>query len=264
MTQTQRTSIALLITLAAAPAWAAGPYQVYRIASPDAALSAPTPAFTVLSAGTVADPTLADGTSAYYFVRDGSGASLDLAMGMDRQAGTVLITFQGTGTLREDAVGSLMDLFGPAGVLATMEGLAPAGSPLADALEQARQDGLNALDDLAQGTGAFDDNAVKTWLDFCLRALDEAAASPSPFTAQQIRDLQDRILEVARALVTYRLELAIAQCGVCTVNGSPVCQAVKRLDDGNRLRTAGADPFRVMDAYGASINFSLQAMDACF
>ncbi|HEX5044197.1 MAG TPA: hypothetical protein VFV75_14910 [Candidatus Polarisedimenticolaceae bacterium] len=261
---TRRTSMALLITLAAAPAWAAGPYQVYRVASADAALSAPTPAFTVMSAGTVADPTLANGTNAFYFVRDGSGASLDLTMGMDRLAGTVLITFQGTGTLRDDAVGSLMDLFGPAGVLATMVGQAPPDSPLAAALELARQDGLAALDDLATNTPDRDDNAVKTWLDFCLRALENAAASPSPFTEQQILDLQDRILEIARALVTYRLELAIAQCGVCTVSGSPVCQAVKRLDDGNRLRTAGADPFRVMDAYGASINFSLQAMDACF
>jgi hypothetical protein len=257
--------MALLITLAAAPAWAAGPYQVYRVASPDAALSAPTPAFTVVSAGTVADPTLVSGTDAYYFVRDGSGASLDLTMGMDRLAGSVLITFQGTGTLRDDAIGSLMDLFGPAGVLVTMEGQAPAGSPLADALAQALQDGLAALDDLATNTPDRDDNAVKTWLDFCLRALDEAAASPSPFTAQQIRDLQDRILEVARALVTYRLELAIGHCGVCNGDlGTPVCQAVRRLDDGNRLRTDGADPFRVMDAYGASINFSLQAMDACF
>ena len=62
-----------------------------------------------------------------------------------------------------------------------------------------------------------------------------------------------------------RVELAIGQCGVCSGNGNTmVCQAVRRLNDGNTLRTAGADPFRVMDAYGAAINFALQAMDACF
>jgi len=261
----KRSGLALLLTLtAAAPAGAAGPYQVYRVGAPSAALSAPAPLFTVLSAGTVADPSLTSGADAYYFVRDGSGASLDLTMGMDRVAGSVLVTFQGTGTLREDAIGSLTDLFGPAGILATMAAQAPAGSPLSNALNDARQDGLSALDDLAAGTGDRDDNAVKTWLDFCLRALDTAAASPSPFTAQQIKDLQDRILEIARALVTYRLELAIHQCGVCSTPGSPVCQAVNRLDNGNALRVSGADPFRVMDAYGASINFSLQAMDSCF
>src|SRR4029078_833368 len=124
---------------AAAPTWAAGPYRVYRVGSPAAALSAPTPLVTVMGAGTVADPPLASGTDAYYFVRDASGASLDLSMGMDRLAGSVLITFQGTGTLRDDAVGSLTDLFGPAGVLATMAAQAPPGSPLANTLNQARQ-----------------------------------------------------------------------------------------------------------------------------
>jgi len=261
----KRSGLALLLTLtAAAPTWAAGPYRVYRVGSPAAALSAPTPLVTVMGAGTVADPTLASGTDAYYFVRDASGASLDLSMGMDRLAGSVLITFQGTGTLRDDAVGSLTDLFGPAGVLATMAAQAPPGSPLANTLNQARQDGLAALDDLAANSGDRDDNAVKTWLDFCLRTLEDAAASPAPFTAQQIRDLEDQILEIARALVTYRLELAIGQCGVCSTPGSPVCLAVNRLDNGNALRVSGADPFRVMDAYGASINFSLQAMDSCF
>src|SRR5678815_291473 len=205
-----------------------------------------------------------DGIDAYYFVRDGSGASLDLSMGLDRAAGKVLVSFQGTGTLRDDAIGSLQDLFGPAGVLATMAGQVP-GSPLAALLEQARQDGLNALDDLATNTPDRDDNAVKTWLDFCLRVLDDAAEDPAPYSAQQIRDIQELILEATRAIVTYRLELAIAQCGVCNGDlGTPVCQAVRKLDDATELRLQGGDIFRVMDAYGASINFSLQAMEACF
>src|SRR4029450_12605918 len=158
-----------------------------------------------MSPGTVSDPTLNNGVDAYYFVRDGLGASLDLSMGLDRATGTVQITFQGTGTLRDDAIGSMYDLFGPAGVLATMAGQVP-GTPLANTLESARQDGLAALDDVLADSGDRDDNAIKTWLDFCLRTLATAADSPSPYTSQQILDLQEQIVDIARAIVTYRLE----------------------------------------------------------
>ena len=103
----QRTPVALLVALAAATStFAAGPYKVYRVGSAAAALSAPAPLMTVVSAGTVSDPSLGDGNTYYYFVRDGSGASLDLGMGGDRVAGTVLITFTGTGNLHDDALGS--------------------------------------------------------------------------------------------------------------------------------------------------------------
>src|SRR5688572_8107200 len=118
----KRSSIALLIALtAAAPAGAAGPYRVYRVATPESALSATTPLATLGFPGTVSDPTLNDGNTYYYFVRDAAGASIDLKVSLDQTLNVVRIRFSGNGTLREDAIGSAMDLFGPAGLLATME-----------------------------------------------------------------------------------------------------------------------------------------------
>ena len=260
----QRTPVALLVALVAATStFAAGPYKVYRVGSAEAALAAPAPLVTVVSAGTVSDPVLGDGNNYYYFVRDGSGASLDLGMGSDQVAGTVLITFTGTGNLHDDALGSAYDLFGPAGVLATMEAAA-GSSPVADALHEALMNGVNALDDLIAGTPDRDDNALKTWLDFCLRALEDAKEDPSPFTLEQIEAIENQIVELARALVTYRVELAIGHCGPCATPGSPVCQATSRLAQGNALRLTSASPSDVVDAYGAAINFALQAMDSCF
>lgn len=262
----QRTTVALLMALAGiAPAAASGPYQVYRVGTLTSLAAPGAPLATVLSAGTVNDPTLADGESYFYFVRDAQGATLDLSATANRAGGAVQLTFDGTGTLREDALGALQDLFGPAGVLATMAAAAP-GSDVADELNDANHDGMNALDDLAFGDPTFDDNALRTWLDFALRSLRDAKNDPAPFTAAEIAALEERILEAARALVTYRYELAIGHCGACdSQSGTPamVCEAQRRLDQGNALRASTGTPSQIVDAYGMCIHFSLEAMDDC-
>jgi hypothetical protein len=150
-------------------------------------------------------------------------------------------------------VGSLTDLFAPRASWPRWRRRPPPARPWADALNEARQDGLAALDDLAAGTSRPRRQRGEDLARLLPAALEDAAASPSPFTAQQIRDLEDQILEIARALVTYRLELAIGQCGVCSTPGSPVCLAVNRLDNGNapaRLRRRplpGAGRLRRLD-----------------
>jgi hypothetical protein len=261
----QRSAIALLMALAGmTPTLAAGPYQVFRVTAP-ASLTPGSPMATVLSAGTVSDGTLEDGVSYFYFVRDAQGATLDVSASANRALGTVELTFDGTGTLREDALGTLQELFGPAGVLATLAAAAP-GTDVADELLDANGDGMNALDDLAFSVPEFDDSALRTWLDFALRALARAKSDPAPYTASEIAALEERILEAARALVTYRFELAVGHCGACdSQSGSPamVCEAQRRLDQGNTLRATTGTPSQIVDAYGACIHFSVNAMSDC-
>ena len=264
MSTKRQAAIAIVAGLAAFGAsQAAGPYRVYRVASPASAATAVPPMTTVMSGGTVSDPTLTDGFSYFYFVRDGAGATLELGANANRLAGSVQLTFDGTGTLREDAIGSAHDLFGPAGLLATMAAQAP-GTPVGAALLDALQDGQEALEDLAVGSGDRDDNALQTWIDFVLRALDDARDNPAPFTVEQIAAIEEQVLELARALVTYRYELAVDHCGVCDA-GSPqnVCQAKSWLDLGNARRSGTGTPSQVVDSYAHCISMSLQAMESC-
>ena len=262
-----RRLLALTLTsLALGTSQAAGPLTVYRA---DAAADAPTaPVFAVVATSPVADPTLTDGVNRFYMVRNAAGASISLHADADRVAGTVVLSFDpdGGGTLRDLSIARLEALVMPGGTIDQLLAGTSPDEPAVDDILFARECLQRALDDFLSGS-ARDDNAMKIWFDAALAALQDARLYLGSLSPYQIAQLEKEIVDIARLIASYHLELAVAACGACDdATGQPakVCGARDALADGDVVRnTYGSRPHEAVDLYAFSASWSLQAQDQC-
>ena len=154
------------------------------------------------------------------------------------------------GSLRDLAILRLRDLAAPSGRITGLQD------------DRAQQAANAALETLANGNEAFDENVLKIDLDNVLRQLAPLADGPG---GADVRDLMQDVLDVARLIAEYHLDLASGACGACAA-GTPnkVCNAASELDDADGLRGAvNPDWTSVVDGYARSVEWSLQAEHGC-
>jgi hypothetical protein len=169
-------------------------------------------------------------------------------------------------TLRDLAMQELGGLAGPGGPLASLATAAGPGTPQAAALEAARARANAALATLANDDPARDDNVLKTDFDAVLDLIKGVMASPGALDPQDVRDVMDDLLGIARLIAEWHLERAMGVCGVCDGAGNPnkLCDAIAMMAQADAMRAAiSPDWDAVVDAYGRAVELSLQAFDFC-
>jgi hypothetical protein len=169
------------------------------------------------------------------------------------------------GSLRDLAILRLSDMTAVGNRFAGLVAAAGSGTAQAAALQQAWADTSGALGSLANGDFWSDDNALKTDLDRALLQLSPLLDAPGALDPAGVRDLMNDLLDVARLIALYHLELAETGCGVC-VNGAPlkVCDAAEALGAADAARSAYAPDWSgVVDGYARSVSWSIQARHGC-
>lgn len=169
------------------------------------------------------------------------------------------------GSLRDLAILQLRDLTAPGGRFDALVGSAGARTPQAADAQQAWNGAAQAASDLANGDLLRDDNTLKTGLDAVLGQLAALANDPGTTNRADVIDLMNDLLDVARLVALYHLDLASQDCGAC-VGGSPfkVCNAAAFLNQADADRTAvNPDWSSIVDEYARSVEWSLQSEHAC-
>jgi len=218
-------------------------------------------------AGTVDD--LGDGTYRVHIVSNIPGAGLlDVSVEGIPLTATPTVTFtplDPNGSLRDLAILRLSSMTSVGNRFSALATAAGSGTTQASAVQQAWSDASKALGTLANGDSSRDDNVLKTDLDAVLRQLVPLFDAPGALDPADVRDLMDDLLDVARLVALYHLDLAERGCGVCS-SGSPrkVCDAADTLAAADAARAAiRPDWSAIVDAYARSVERSIQAEHGC-
>jgi hypothetical protein len=187
-------------------------------------------------------------------------------VGLSAQPTIVATPLDPSGSLRDLAISMLAGLAGPAGPLSTLQAEAGEGSPQAQDLAEAIARANAALATLVEGDTSKDENVLKIDFDAILTLVEGVMESPGSLDPQDVRDVMDDLIGIARLIVQWHIDRASDACGVCdgSVNTMKVCYAVSALDEGDALREA-VDPDwgKIVDVYAQAVEWALQAFHGC-
>jgi hypothetical protein len=218
-------------------------------------------------AGAIED--LGDGTYRARVVSNIPGAGLlEVTVEGIALAAAPTVTFtplDPNGSLRDLAILQLMDINAAGSRFAALAAAAGTGTDQAAAVQKAWADASDVLDSLANGDLSRDDNLLKSGLDGVLLQLAPLLDAPGALDPADVRDLMNDLLDVARLIAAYHLDLAEGVCGVCS-DGHPrkVCDAAEALATADAARSAlSPDWSSIVDAYARSVTRSIQAEHGC-
>lgn len=169
------------------------------------------------------------------------------------------------GSLRDLAILRLRDMTAAGSRFADLLAAAGSGSAQAEGIQDAWTDASQALQTLANGDTSHDDNVLKSGLDEALKSLAPLLDRPGALDPADVQDLMNDLLDTARLVAAYHLDLAARGCGACA-GGSPrkVCEAGDALDAADALReSVRANWSDIVDGYARSVALSLQAEHGC-
>jgi hypothetical protein len=169
-------------------------------------------------------------------------------------------------SLRDLAIATLSGMTGATGPMATLSGSSGPGTPQASTMGAAVARANAALATLANADPLRDDNVLKTDFEAVLALLEGVLESPGALDPQDVRDMMDDLLGVARLIAQWHIERASDACGVCEGSGDPrkVCDAIASMASADAMRAAiSPDCGAVVDEYARAVEWALQAYHAC-